>query len=146
MSEQETYDVAVIGAGTGGLVAAFLCDSLGAKTALIERGKTGGECLWTGCVPSKTLVKTAKVFDTIKRAEEFGVHIESPRLVWRAAQLRVAAVRDDIRALERAQMAQTKIAQINGEARFLDPHTVGVQTKNCERQIHANKFLRCRAA
>src|SRR6478672_11688471 len=100
----ENYDVAVIGAGTGGLVAAFLCDSLGAKTALIERAKMGGECLWTGCVPSKALIKSAKVFEMVSRAEEFGIHIENPRVIWRAVQLRLAAVRDEIKALERAEM------------------------------------------
>ena len=71
MSATDTqYDLAVIGAGTAGLVASFLGATLGAKTVLIEKDKVGGECLWTGCVPSKTLIKSARVFDTIKRAED----------------------------------------------------------------------------
>jgi pyruvate/2-oxoglutarate dehydrogenase complex dihydrolipoamide dehydrogenase (E3) component len=143
MSEManETYDIAVIGAGTGGLVAAFLCDSLGAKTALIEKDKMGGECLWTGCVPSKTLIRSAKVLETVKRAEEFGVHVENVRPIWRAIQLRMAAVRDEIKTLERQEMARTKIDFINGNARFLDARTLEIQDKKGKRLLHARKFI-----
>lgn len=136
-----TYDIAVIGAGTGGLVAAFLCDSLGAKTALIEKDKMGGECLWTGCVPSKTLIRSAKILETVKRAEEFGVHVENVRPIWRAIQLRMAAVRDEIKDLERQEMARTKIDFIHGEARFLDAHTLEIKGKKETQLLHARKFI-----
>ncbi len=138
---QETYDIAVIGAGTGGLVSAFLCDSLGAKTALIEKARMGGECLWTGCVPSKALIRSAKVFDTVKRAEEFGVHVENVRPIWRAVQLRLAAVRDEIKKHEREEMAKTKIDFITADARFIDAHTLELTDKNGTKELHANKFI-----
>lgn len=135
------YDLAVIGAGTGGLVSAFVADSLGARVALIEADKIGGECLWSGCVPSKTLVKSAKVFDMVKRCQEFGVHVEKPRLIWNAVKLRMADVRDEIKRGERDQLAKTKIEQIGGRARFIDAHHLAIETSNGERQIAAKKFI-----
>ncbi len=136
------YDLAVIGAGTGGLVSAVVADSLGARVALIEADKVGGECLWRGCVPSKTLVKSAKVFDLVKRCEEFGVHVEKPRLIWNAVKLRLADVRDEIRKGEREELAKSKIEQIAGRARFLDSHTLEITEKSGGvRQISARKFI-----
>ncbi len=135
------YDLAVIGAGTGGLVSAFVADSLGASVALIESDKVGGECLWRGCVPSKTLVKSAKVFDLVKRCEEFGVHVEKPRLIWNAVKLRLADVRDEIRRGEREQLAKTKIEQIAGKARFVDAHHLEIENKGETRQVSAKKFI-----
>ncbi len=52
------YDVVVIGAGSGGLVACKVANGLGKKTALVEKRKLGGDCAWFGCVPSKTLIKS----------------------------------------------------------------------------------------
>ncbi len=138
---QETYDIAVIGAGTGGLVSAFLCDSLGAKTALIEKARMGGECLWTGCVPSKALIRSAKVFATVKRAAEFGVQVENARLDWHIVQQRLAAVRDEIKELERVEMAKTKIDFITATARFLDANTLELTDKSGTTQLRAHKFI-----
>ena len=69
----ETYDIVIIGAGSGGLVVASGASQLGAKVALVEKHKMGGECLNTGCVPSKTLIHSAKVVSLMKRAETFGL-------------------------------------------------------------------------
>ncbi len=135
------FDVAVVGGGTGGLVSAFVADSLGAKVALIERDKVGGECLWRGCVPSKTLLRSAKVWELVKRSEEFGVHVEKPRLVWNAVRLRLADVRDEIRRGEREQLAQTKIELIAGDARFVDAHTLEIESNGETRRLSARKFV-----
>jgi len=137
----ETYDIAVIGAGTGGLVAAFVADSLGAKTALIEKERVGGECLWTGCVPSKTLIKSARVFDTIKRSAEFGIHIEEPRVIWGAIKARIADVQSDIKKLEQQELKNSGITTIKGAARFESGSTLLVETKDGERRIEAKKFI-----
>jgi pyruvate/2-oxoglutarate dehydrogenase complex dihydrolipoamide dehydrogenase (E3) component len=137
----EMYDVAVIGGGTAGLVSGVLAKSLGAKTVLIEKARIGGECLWTGCVPSKALIKSARVFDTVKRAEEFGVHVEKPRLIWSAVKLRIADVRDEIKALERRELDRSGLEIVNGTARFQDAETLLVQTRNGKRAINARKFI-----
>ena len=67
------YDIAVIGAGSGGLVAALTARRRGARVALIERYKIGGECTHSGCVPSKTLISSARLYQAMKQAEKHGL-------------------------------------------------------------------------
>jgi pyruvate/2-oxoglutarate dehydrogenase complex dihydrolipoamide dehydrogenase (E3) component len=71
----ETYDLIVIGGGSAGLVAAGGAGILGARVALVEKNKLGGDCLYTGCVPSKTLIRSARFASDAKRANEFGFEI-----------------------------------------------------------------------
>ncbi len=68
------YDLVVVGGGTAGLTAAVGAASQGARTLLVERDRTGGDCLWTGCVPSKALLTAAERANTVRTAEELGVH------------------------------------------------------------------------
>jgi len=70
----QTYDVVVIGGGAAGLTAATGSAKFGLKVALIEKEKLGGDCLYYGCVPSKTLIRSAKIVSLINRAHEFGLH------------------------------------------------------------------------
>ncbi len=63
------YDIAVIGAGSGGLVAATSAHRRGAKVALLEKNKIGGECTHSGCVPSKTLISSARAYQATKHTE-----------------------------------------------------------------------------
>ena len=135
------YDLAVIGGGTGGLVSAVAAKSLGANVVLIERERVGGECLWTGCVPSKTLIKSAKVFDLVNRAAEFGVHAEKPRALWNAIRLRIKDVQDEIKKLEKNEIAKAGLEIINGDAVFLDANTLRVQTKSGAQTVSAKKFI-----
>ncbi len=69
----ENFDVVVIGGGTGGLVTASGCARLGRRTALIEREALGGDCLWTGCVPTKSLIATAKLIHQMRNAGDYGL-------------------------------------------------------------------------
>ncbi len=75
-----TYDVVVIGGGTAGLVTASGCARLGRKVALIERDALGGDCLWTGCVPTKALVASAKLAHQMRHADAWGLERVTPRL------------------------------------------------------------------
>ncbi len=68
------FNTVVIGAGSAGLVAAYIAAAVKAKVALIEKHKMGGDCLNTGCVPSKAIIRTAKFMSHQKRSKEFGVH------------------------------------------------------------------------
>jgi pyruvate/2-oxoglutarate dehydrogenase complex dihydrolipoamide dehydrogenase (E3) component len=77
MSQQQ-YDLAIIGAGSGGLIAAEFAVQLGAKTALVEKDRIGGDCTWTGCVPSKALLKAAKVAHQVRTAAQYGIASQSP--------------------------------------------------------------------
>ena len=74
----EDYDLVVIGGGTAGLVAAAGAASLGARVALLERDRLGGECLWTGCVPSKALIGSARAAQTVRDGEAFGLASGEP--------------------------------------------------------------------
>lgn len=74
------YDLIVIGSGPGGYVAAIRASQLGLKVAVIEMAELGGICLNWGCIPTKSLLKSAQVFDDLKHANEFGIHVaENPR-------------------------------------------------------------------
>ena len=67
------YDIVILGGGTGGYVAAIRAAQLGLTTAIVEKEKLGGTCLHKGCIPSKALLRSAEVYSTVKRSEEFGV-------------------------------------------------------------------------
>src|SRR5438105_15584350 len=73
------FDIAVIGGGSGGLVVAAGGASLGAKVALIEKNKLGGDCLWTGCVPSKALIKSARAAYAMRNADRYALTAHDPR-------------------------------------------------------------------
>ena len=70
------YDIAILGSGPGGYVAAIRASQLGKKVAIIEKESLGGVCLNWGCIPTKALLKSAQVFNYIKHAEDYGIHIK----------------------------------------------------------------------
>ncbi len=78
----ENYDLTIIGGGSAGLVLAVAGAKLGKKTALVEKHRIGGDCLWTGCVPSKALLKTAKVANYIQNAEKYGISTSETNPNW----------------------------------------------------------------
>lgn len=75
MPSTPTYDILAIGGGTAGLVTAAGAAGLGARVALVERNRMGGECLWNGCVPSKALIAAAKAAHQLRQARRFGVEV-----------------------------------------------------------------------
>ena len=86
----EIYDVIVIGAGSAGLTAAVFDGAVGKRVALIERERIGGDCTWTGCVPSKALLRVAKVAYNVRTAHQLGISTSAP-------VVDMSAVRDHIR-------------------------------------------------
>src|SRR5919205_1920219 len=75
------YDIAVIGAGPGGYVAAIRAAQLGAKTAIVEKQYLGGTCLNVGCIPSKAMLHIAEVMQTVESMGELGIELpQSPKL------------------------------------------------------------------
>ncbi len=91
----EPFDVVVIGGGTAGLVTASGCARLGRKVALIEREKLGGDCLWTGCVPTKALVATARLVHQMQHADVYGLQPQT-------AQVTPKSVMESMRAQRHA--------------------------------------------
>jgi pyruvate/2-oxoglutarate dehydrogenase complex dihydrolipoamide dehydrogenase (E3) component len=96
MSRPE-FDIIVIGGGSGGLVVAAGGAALGAKIALVEADKLGGDCLWTGCVPSKTLIKSARIAHQMRHADRWALAPHDPRPDLARVMERVATV---IRSIE----------------------------------------------
>ena len=122
------YDLVVIGGGTAGLVAAAGGASLGAKVALIERDKLGGECLYYGCVPTKALIKSAKVASLMRRASEFGmkevpVEVDFPAVMARMRRIIGKAGEPD--SPERFRKLGVEVF-LGEEARFVEPKVVSV--------------------
>jgi pyruvate/2-oxoglutarate dehydrogenase complex dihydrolipoamide dehydrogenase (E3) component len=83
------FDMVVIGGGAAGLTAAGISASLGAKTALVEENRLGGDCTWTGCVPSKALLKAAGVANSIRTADRYGLKAAEPPFDFSAVMERV---------------------------------------------------------
>lgn len=78
----DVYDLTVIGGGSAGLVLAVAGAKLGKKTALVEKHRIGGDCLWAGCVPSKALLKAAKVANYIQNADKYGITTADMTINW----------------------------------------------------------------
>src|SRR5690349_7901242 len=91
------FDIVVIGGGAGGLVVAAGGAALGARVALVEKHRLGGDCLWSGCVPSKTLLKSARIAHQMRHAGHWGIEPAVPRVQLATVMERVAAV---IRSIE----------------------------------------------
>lgn len=89
---EPSYDLVVIGGGTGGYVAAIRAAQLGLKVAVVEKDKLGGTCLHRGCIPSKALLRTAEVFATTRDAATYGVSVESVALNLTGAMARKDAI------------------------------------------------------
>lgn len=124
------FDVVVIGAGSGGLTVAVGCQKLGLRTALIEGGHFGGDCLNFGCVPSKTLIASATAAYNVSRAGDFGVRCSSPETDWSAIKERIESVKDEIRQHENPQYFRTNGMEVFEDyASFTDPHTLQVGQK-----------------
>ena len=92
----ENFDVVVIGGGTAGLVTASGCARLGRKVALIEREALGGDCLWTGCVPTKALVASARLAHRMRHADAFGLEPVTPRITPKSVMDSMRELRRDI--------------------------------------------------
>ena len=140
-SPQGRYNLVVIGAGTAGLVCAAGAAGLGAKVALIEKHRLGGDCLHFGCVPSKALLRCARVAVDARRADQFGVHIERPinvdfpAVMRRMRQLRAGLSRHD----SAVRFRSLGVDVYFGEARFTgsDAVEVGGQTLHFKRAVIA---------
>lgn len=141
----ELYDLVVIGGGSAGLVAAGGAGLIGARVALIEKNRLGGDCLYTGCVPSKSLIRSAKFASDLKRAGEFGFEIGSSGF----AGGRFSAITDQVRRViesiephdspERFEALGAEV--IFGSPSFIGPNELGIQlAEGGNRVLRAKRF------
>ncbi|MEH7095133.1 dihydrolipoyl dehydrogenase [Neobacillus vireti] len=117
----QEYDLVILGGGTGGYVAAIRASQLGLKTAIVEKGKLGGTCLHKGCIPSKALLRSAEVFATTKRGEDFGVITTDVSLDFGKVQARKNKIIDQLHKGVQHLMKQGKIDVYEGIGRILGP-------------------------
>lgn len=125
--ESYDYNLVVIGAGSAGLVSAYIAAAVKAKVALIERDKMGGDCLNTGCVPSKALIRSSKMLAYAKRAEEFGFKSGSFDFDFADVMKRVHTVIGKVEPHDSVERyTKLGVECIKGEAKILSPFEVQV--------------------
>ena len=131
-------NVIVIGAGSAGLVASLIAAGAKAKVVLIEKNKMGGDCLNTGCVPSKSLIRSGRIMSYIKRAEEYGIHNASGEVDFARVMERV---RDIIKTIEPhdsvERFTSLGVECVSGEAYIESPYSVRVG----DRQITTRSII-----
>lgn len=127
MSKKYEVNLVVIGGGSAGLVSSYIAAAVKAKVVLIERHKMGGDCLNTGCVPSKAILRSAKMANYMKRAEEFGFKAVKPVPVFKNIMSRVHKVIADIEPHDSIERyTSLGVECVTGEATILSPHEVQV--------------------
>jgi pyruvate/2-oxoglutarate dehydrogenase complex dihydrolipoamide dehydrogenase (E3) component len=141
-----SYDLVIVGMGSGGLSAAEFAAGLGLRVAAVERARLGGDCLWTGCVPSKALLATAKVAHTMRTAHRVGITAVEPEIdlptVWR----RVRAVQAEIAATDDNphRYRDLGVELHTGQARLTGPTQVTVRHDDgTEAQLDTRFVLLC---
>lgn len=142
----EIYDLIVIGGGSAGLVAAGGSALLGAKVALIEKNLLGGDCLYTGCVPSKALIKSARFAKQIKEAKKYGFQELEPKFLDDSFASITNRVQNVIKVIEHHDSPEVfeemGVEVVFGTPRFLNPNEIEVSLKNSDvkRFIKAKRF------
>ena len=141
----DDFDLVIVGMGSGGMVAAEFAATLGLRVAVAERGRVGGDCLWTGCVPSKALIASGKVAHHLRHADRWGIEPVVPTVdrskVWdriRSVQQQVAATDDNP---DRYRAMGLEI--VAGHARVIGPTTVVVKTDAGDRTLSTRYVLLC---
>ncbi len=145
MSEEtQRYDLAVIGGGPGGYVAAIRAAQMGAKVAVIEKERLGGTCLIWGCIPSKTLIRSVQILQEAREAERFGIELDKASLrpnMEKIMARKDAVVNQNVSGIETLFKAYG-IANIKGHGTLLAPNRIGVKGTGPElRQVEAANII-----
>jgi dihydrolipoamide dehydrogenase len=111
----ESFDTIVIGGGPGGYVAAIRAAQLGQKTAVVERDKAGGRCLNYACIPAKTILRSAEIYDEVRNGGELGIVARDLAIDWPALQARRAAVSESLSNGVKFLWDKNKVTVIEGE-------------------------------
>ncbi len=128
--EQANFDLAVIGSGPGGYVAAIKAAQIGLKVCLIEKGPLGGTCLNVGCIPTKTLLSNADVMHKVLHAAEYGITVGSIAFEYGKMTERKNAVIDKIRQGLNTLIGSNGITIFSGMAEFVSPRQIKVKGKD----------------
>ncbi len=135
-------NLVVIGAGAAGLVAAYMAATLRARVTLIEEAEMGGDCLNTGCVPSKTLIRSGRAAAEVRRAADFGIHAGTPETDWPAVTARIRAAIAAIAPNDSAERYRgLGVEVLAGRARIADPWHVEVTTEAGMRRLSTRAIV-----
>lgn len=136
-----TADVAVLGGGAAGLTAAQTAAAAGKSVILVERDRLGGECLFTGCVPSKTMLALARRVHQARQAEDLGLAALGP-VAWGPVQSTVSRTIRGFQDADSPRAVQaTGVRVVQGEARFVAPRTLEIQCHGHTHRILAKAFV-----
>src|ERR671932_650652 len=126
MAEQSAFDVVIVGGGPGGYPAAIRAAQHGLRVALIEKERPGGVCLNWGCIPTKAMLRSAEVLETMQHSADFGVLADNVRLDYPTVLARkdriVKGLTDGVATLFKAN----GVTLLTGHARFTGPNSVEV--------------------
>jgi pyruvate/2-oxoglutarate dehydrogenase complex dihydrolipoamide dehydrogenase (E3) component len=132
------YNLVVIGAGSAGLVTAAGSVALGARAALIERHKMGGDCLNFGCVPSKALISSARLLDRMRHADRWGIKAAEPAFDFKEVFAQMRAARAELAPLDSQERFESLGVDVfREEATFLSPRELLVG----DRRLRARNFV-----
>ncbi|MGH6885437.1 MAG: FAD-dependent oxidoreductase, partial [Geminicoccales bacterium] len=135
-------NVVVIGAGSSGLVCALIAAAVKSKVTLVEKHKMGGDCLNTGCVPSKALIKTARVLSTIRRAKEYGLKTANAEFDFAEVMERVQRVIRTIEPHDSAERFESLgVECVQGEAKISSPWIVEIQKADGTSQVLTTRSI-----
>ncbi|MBU0686318.1 MAG: dihydrolipoyl dehydrogenase [Candidatus Margulisbacteria bacterium] len=135
------YDLVVIGGGPGGYVAAVRGAQLGLKVALVEKNQVGGTCLNRGCIPTKAILESAKLFQKIKGADKFGITIGEPKLDYaQVIKRKNQTVTKLVKGVEYL-LKKNKIDLIRGEAKIIDRGEIEITANEKTSTLTAHNII-----
>jgi len=140
VSEQR-YDIAILGGGPGGYVAALYAAAKGARVALVERDRVGGICVTVGCIPSKALLDSSHAFWTTTHGEEHGIVVQGASFVLPKAVARKDAIVKQLVGGIEILLKARKVDLITGEGTLVSPGELKVKAADGERSVKANAMI-----
>jgi len=135
------YDIVVIGGGPGGYVAAIRAAQLKKKVAVIESSHLGGICLNWGCIPTKSLLKNAEVFELIKNSNKYGIEIKDYTVNWNKIIKRSRDIANRMGKGIQFLMKKNKIDVIDGYGKILDKNTIEVDNNSSKEKISSDFII-----
>lgn len=137
------FDMIVIGGGAAGLTASGIAANFGAKTMMVEADRLGGDCTWTGCIPSKTLLKAGKVARQIRDAGKYGLIEGEPNIDFKKVMQHVDDVRKEVyHDADRPEIFEDMgIEVVQGRASFKDDHTIEIKFKDGRKREVSSKYF-----